>query len=150
MPGQTEPESNGNEGVLCIPQSPSITGKSPLDCLVSYAGHSLGAVLLLCRGAVSVFYSPSRLGKLIKSVIENIIISISSRLIPCPIGWDSRIHWLHLRRGVRHPPAVTGVLIWHSTIWWWGSSKGGALGNAEYPFIAIALRSTRTRKGSTW
>ena len=41
-PGQSEPESNGNEGVLCIPQSPSITGASPLDGLVSYWGHSLG------------------------------------------------------------------------------------------------------------
>ena len=35
-------EDNRNEGVLLIPQSPSITGTSPSDCLVSYAGHSLG------------------------------------------------------------------------------------------------------------
>ncbi len=34
--------SNGNEGVLHIPQSFSITGASPSDCLMSYAGHSLG------------------------------------------------------------------------------------------------------------
>ena len=26
----------------------------------------------------------------------------------------------------------------HETIWWWGFSNAGALGNAEYPFIAIA------------
>ena len=32
----------GNEGALCIPQSSSITGTSPSDCLVSYPGHSLG------------------------------------------------------------------------------------------------------------
>ena len=64
MPGQSEPGSNGNEGVLRIPQGPSITGISPSDCLVSYPGHSLGVgVLPLCRGAVGVFYSPSRLGK---------------------------------------------------------------------------------------
>ena len=36
IPGQSGPESNGNEGVLRIPQSPSITGTSPWDCLVSY------------------------------------------------------------------------------------------------------------------
>ena len=36
------PKSNGNEGVLCIPQSSSITETSPSDCLVSYTGHSLG------------------------------------------------------------------------------------------------------------
>ena len=42
IPGQSGPGSNGNEGLLCIPQSPSITGTSPSDCLVSYAGHSFG------------------------------------------------------------------------------------------------------------
>ena len=31
IPGQSGPWSNGNEGVLCISQSPSITGTSPLD-----------------------------------------------------------------------------------------------------------------------
>ena len=39
--GQSGTGSNGNEGVLCIPQSSSITGTSPPDCLVSYLGHSL-------------------------------------------------------------------------------------------------------------
>ena len=28
--------------------------------------------------------------------------------------------------------------------------SAGALGNAEYPFIAIAPKSTLTRNGSTW
>ena len=41
-PGQSGPGSNGNEGVLCIPQSSSTAGTSPSDCLVSYPGHSLG------------------------------------------------------------------------------------------------------------
>ena len=41
-PGQSGPGSDDNEGVLCIPQSSSITGTSPSDCLVSYQGHSLG------------------------------------------------------------------------------------------------------------
>ena len=39
--GQSEPGSNGNEGVLRISQSSCITGTSPSDCLVSYLGHSL-------------------------------------------------------------------------------------------------------------
>ena len=34
--------SNGNASVLHIPQSCSITGTSPSDCLVSCLGHSLG------------------------------------------------------------------------------------------------------------
>ena len=39
-PGQSGPGSNGNEGVLCIPQSSSITRTSPSDCLMSYPGHT--------------------------------------------------------------------------------------------------------------
>ena len=35
-PGQCRPGNIGNEGVLHIPQSSSITGTSPSDCLVSY------------------------------------------------------------------------------------------------------------------
>ena len=42
IPGQNGPGSNVNEGVLCIPQSSSITGISSSNCLVSYPGHSLG------------------------------------------------------------------------------------------------------------
>ena len=41
-PGQSGPGSDGNEGVLRIPQSSSISGASLSDCFVSYLGHSLG------------------------------------------------------------------------------------------------------------
>ena len=40
FPGQSEPGSESNVGVLYIPQSSSITGASPSDCLVSYLGYS--------------------------------------------------------------------------------------------------------------
>ena len=40
--GQSGPGTNGNKGVLRIPQSSSIIGTSSSDCLVSYTGHSLG------------------------------------------------------------------------------------------------------------
>ena len=62
-PGQSGPGSDGNEVVLRIPQRSSIAGTSPSDCLVSYPGHSLGGGVPLCRDAISVFYSPSRLGQ---------------------------------------------------------------------------------------
>ena len=39
--GQSGPGSDGNEGVLRIPQSTSTAGTSSSDCLVSYLGHSL-------------------------------------------------------------------------------------------------------------
>ena len=57
--GQSGPGRNDNEGVLRIPQSPSITGASPSDCLVSYTGHSWGGAY---PTAVGVFYSPNQLG----------------------------------------------------------------------------------------
>ena len=54
-PGQSGSESDDNEGVLHIPKSSGITGVSPSDYLESYAGHSLGVVLLLYRGFSKIF-----------------------------------------------------------------------------------------------
>ena len=41
-PGQSGPGSDGNEGVLCIPQSTSITVASQSDCSVSYPRYPFG------------------------------------------------------------------------------------------------------------
>ena len=60
--GQSGPGSNANEEVPHIPQSSSITGTSPSDCLVSWPGHFLGEFKPLWRDGVGVFYSPSRMG----------------------------------------------------------------------------------------
>ena len=89
-----------------------------------------------------------------------------------PVGWGYKIHRLDLCKGVKLPQRVAqsaggcrihrlrfcwGVKrpqrvswIWRQTIWWWGSCNARALGNAEYPFIAIAPRPTLTRNGRTW
>ena len=48
-PGQSKPESDGNEEVRCIPQSSSITGTSPSDCLGSYPRHSWWSLTPLQR-----------------------------------------------------------------------------------------------------
>ena len=84
--GQSGPGSDGNEGVLHISHSFSITRVSPSDCLVSYSGDLFGGgltslqkssryiqqprsngprdtrcgggVISLCRKAVGVFYTP--------------------------------------------------------------------------------------------
>ena len=58
----------------------------------------------------------------------------------CPVGWDWRIHRLLLCTGVRPRQRVSWIWFW--IIWWCDSSNAGALGNAEYPFIAITPRST--------
>ena len=70
-PGQSGTGSNVNEGVLYMPQIFK-TRSLPSDCLMSYRGHSLVGVLLFCRYAVSVFYSPGQLGwvtSLMKSLL---------------------------------------------------------------------------------
>ena len=64
-PGQGGPESDDNKGVLCIPQTFSITGASPSDCLVSYTGHSLGESYPSAekQSVYSTAPSPSRQGQ---------------------------------------------------------------------------------------
>ena len=59
---QSEPGSDGNDPVLCKPQSSGIIETLPSDFLVSYPEHSLGRVLPFWRDAVGVFDSPSRVG----------------------------------------------------------------------------------------
>ena len=70
---QNRPGSNGNEGVLCIPQSSSITG---LFRVISKTLVGDGVGFLLCRDAVDVFYSPSRLSFLHGWIYETVIFLI--------------------------------------------------------------------------
>ena len=74
LPLQTRPGSNGNKGLLCIPQSSSITGTSPSDCLVSYQDTRLWGVVLL--------YSPSNLAKCICNRFKNKSLKLS---YPCVV-----------------------------------------------------------------
>ena len=60
-PGQSGPGSDGNKGVLHIPQSSSITEASPSDSFASYQDIRWWGGLTLFKDAV-VFYSLSRLG----------------------------------------------------------------------------------------
>ena len=62
-PSQSGPERDDNEGLLRIPQSSSITGTSPSACLCHIQDTRGGGVLSLCREAVGVFYSLTRLRK---------------------------------------------------------------------------------------
>ena len=49
IPGQSGTGSDSNKGIPQIPQSSSITGCSPSDCVASYQGHSLVGVLPLLQ-----------------------------------------------------------------------------------------------------
>ena len=63
-----------NITVLCIPQSSSIAGASPPDCLVSYPGHLLGVGGSYPTAEVQLVYSTApavRAKKLIRDTIQN-------------------------------------------------------------------------------
>ena len=62
------------------------------------------------------------------------------------LGWGCRIDGLHLYRKVRTLP---NECPWYDSIWCWGSSPG-ALGNMEYPVIAITPMFTLTKSGSIY
>ena len=70
IPGLSGRGNDSNEGMFCIPQSSSITGASPADCLMSYSRHSLVGVLPLCRDVVGVFYYPRWLGSISKEEFQ--------------------------------------------------------------------------------
>ena len=65
-----------------------------------------------------------------------------------PAGWGHRTHRLHLCTVVRLSKRM--YWFWHQTIWLWGSSNDGALGNAKYSFIAIAPSSILAQSCSSW
>ena len=52
--GKSGPGSDGNEQVLRIPQSSSITGTSPSDCLVSYPEQPLWGLTPLQRSRLCI------------------------------------------------------------------------------------------------
>ena len=81
-------------------------------------------------------------------IFDKISNSSLTQINHCPVGWGCRIHRLHLCRGVR--PPLTSVLDMTLNNLMVRFQQCWALGNAEYPFIAIAPRSTLAQSGSTW
>ena len=87
-----------------------------------------------------------------------------SYLIPCIyssnifnllyLGLYLSIHWVIKKRTrsyfIHEWYRFSLLYNTNTFFWWWGSSSAGVLGNAVYPFIAIAPRSTLSQSGSTW
>ena len=63
IPGQSGPGSDGNEWLLCIPQSSSITGTSPTDGFVSYPGHLLVGGLIHQQKSSQCILQPQPTGQ---------------------------------------------------------------------------------------
>ena len=66
--------------------------------------------------------------------------------LPNPVGWDCKIHRLHLCRGVTPPMSVLDMTLNNLM------ARLQPENFEEYgvPFIAIAPSSTLTRSSSTW
>ena len=96
-PCQNGPESNGNKGVLCIPQNSNITGVSLSDCLVPYLGHSLGGSYPSVK-VRSVYYSaPTYSASITCGGVGLLKIGTSDNDTYLHIWWSSKLEcWLLL------------------------------------------------------
>ena len=101
------------------------------------------------------FYSGSRLYILWCSKTEYAdyqVILFSKK--ECPLSPETQPSQLrlentptaYLQRGKTYPTSILDMSL--NGIWWWGSSIAKDLGNAEYPLIVIAPRSTLAGSGS--
>ena len=70
--------------------------------------------------------------------ISIFIMWVYNRLIYAPVAFQDTSS----TRRIKLRLFIDYFLTWHQTIRWWSSGNAGALGNAEYPFIAISPRST--------
>ena len=88
-PGQSEPGSNGNEGVLHIPPKLQHYWSLTIRLFSIIFRTLIGGVLLLSRDAVSVFYSPHNPNKIIQSkwILSGIIVKILTALKLSPKLW---------------------------------------------------------------
>ena len=69
-PGRSGSWSDGHEGVLYIPQSSTITGTSPSDCLVLCPGHWLGVLTPLQRCSRCILQLQPTVQEISRSVIS--------------------------------------------------------------------------------
>ena len=88
-PSRSGPGSDGNEGVLCILQSSSITEASPSDCLVSYAGHLLGESYPSAE--TQSVYSAARREIYVYKYIYIHINNTEKNMQTCPNRWNMQI-----------------------------------------------------------
>ena len=123
---QRELVNDGYEGVLRIPQSSSITGASPCNCLVSYTGHSLVGSYPLYKEAVGVFYSPSWLSKgllLLSSLnhIEDIHCLVTEFIFPFNIKTNNWINFNYeFYQRLQFITVLVNRHLWSTSIltWW--------------------------------
>ena len=113
--GQSGSGSNGNEGVLHIPQSSRITEAATTDCLISYPGH------LLEEGS----YASAEM----QSVYSTAPANWADYTLSWTLSVEIRMHQLHPKQNDETPPAKNKDIA-RNCFQWWGSTSG-ALGRVK-------------------
>ena len=133
-PNQSRWRSNGNEEVLRIPQSSSITEAS-LSLFSLISRTLVGGVLPLCKDAVSVFYNPSQLGHRMGGGLTPLQFMYSMT----PANWAIR----HLL-GESYPSAVMQSVYSTAPANW----ATGHLLEESYP--SVEMQSVYSMNPATW
>ena len=83
--------------MICISKSSSITESAPSECLVSYPGHSLGALTLLQRCSRCILQrQPTGQLDFIKPIKKNLIINYTKNVnikVQCTFGLVGLVIW---------------------------------------------------------
>ena len=89
--GQSEPGSNDNKEVLCIPQISNITWVSPSDCLVSYPRYLLDVSYL--SSEMQSVYSTAPANWANQYCVRRFAVSTERGLDMCNRAYRSSITW---------------------------------------------------------
>ena len=108
---QSGPGSDGNEGVLCIPQSSSITGALPSDFFMSYPGHLLGEGVTSLQRCSWCILQPQPTGLKMKREKKNYIFSRIGQLQLFTTSFIRKLLRKLLRRDRVFPTAFFFSLI---------------------------------------
>ena len=133
---QSGPGSDGNEGVLLLPQISSITGASPSDCLASYQDTSLwsGVLTLLKRCSWCILQpQPTGLMEIRKVFLPRLVTKAISKYKSPKLGKTQKVKMLngHKIRMINSIKLQFSGFIFHvETNKWWNFEKkiGGSLG----------------------
>ena len=97
IPSQIGLGTDGNEGVLGIPQSSSITRTLPLDCLASYQGHSLVRAYSSAprlRSSRCIIQPPRRTNEISYEMTKKGLLEETESLLTAPRHNAKKIHYI--------------------------------------------------------
>ena len=109
----------------------------------NYVSHAIQISTSICKNQLFWLIVTGKMADKLWCSFLTCLFFILFLLLFCPVSWGCRIHQLLLCCGVRSPPKEC---LRYDT----KQSNGGALGNVEYSFIAIAPKSIPTWSGRTW